>query len=357
MSGSRCNRPPVLFLAVLACFASIAPAWAQSPEITVATWGGVYGEALQNAIIKPFTKATGIGVRIHHHGSNYLPLTGNGRRGASPWTVVDIERAPLTRGCADGVFEKLDVATVLGKTASADFLPGTLHPCGIGAMIWTQAVAFDATAFKEQPPRTLADFFDLEAFPGKRGLFARAEGNLEIALLADGIPPEDVYDILRKPGGVEQALAILDGIRPAAVFWRGGDEAEQLLNDGRVVMTTAYAARFLRPRRGARRPVGLMRANQLWRATYWAIPSGQDRVVDAQRFISFATDPERLAALSARLWFGPARKSGFEAAPPNMKENLPTARRHFHDSLQIDSGFWAECGPEIERRFRAWRDG
>ncbi|MGJ3260039.1 MAG: extracellular solute-binding protein [Rhodospirillales bacterium] len=357
MSGISCHRLPLVLPAVLACLVSIAPARAQSPEITVATWGGVYGEALQNAVFKPFTKATGIGVRIHHHGSNYLPLTGNRRAGTSPWTVVDVERAPLTKGCADGVFEKLDVEAMLGKAAPADFLPGTLHPCGIGAMIWTQAVAYDATVFKERPPRTLADFFDLEAFPGKRGLFAEAQGNLEIALLSDGVPPEDVYDILRKPGGVEQALAVLDRIRPAAVFWRGGDEPEQLLNDGRVVMTTAYAARFLRPRQGARRPVDLMHANQLWRATYWAIPSDQDRILDAQRFVSFATDPERLAELSARLWFGPARESGFDAVPPNMKESLPTARRHFHDSLQIDSGFWAEFGPKIESRFRAWRGG
>ena len=322
-------------------------------EITVATWGGVYGEAMQEAVFKPFSRATGIGIRIHHHGSNYLPLTdGNAR-----WNVVDIERAPLTEGCAEGIFEKLDPELLLGKNASTDFLKGTLHPCGIGSMVWTQAVAFDATLFKDRPPDTLADFFNLNDFPGKRGLFAEAEGNLEIALMADGIPPEDVYDILRKPGGVAQALAVLDRVRSEAVFWRGGDEPEQLLNDGRVVMTSAYTARFLRPRQGARRPVKLMQSNQLWRATYWAIPSGQDRTVDAQRFVSFATDPERLVQLSARLWFGPARKSGFDAMPANMRDDLPTARRYFHGSLQIDSGFWAEFGPKIAHRFRVWRDG
>ncbi len=349
------NRLLNLFCAGVAVVFASGPVSAQAPEISVATWGGFYGEALQEAVFKPFTRATGISVRIIHHGSNYQPLMSKARRGDSPWTVVDIERAPLTEGCAYGAFEKLDVELMLGKSAPGDFQPGTLHPCGIGAMIWTQAVAYDAAAFKGRPPRTLADFFDLNAFPGKRGLFAEAEGNLEIALLSDGVPPEDVYDILRKPGGVDQALAILDRIRPAAEFWSGGSEPENLLNDGRVAMTTAYAARFLRPRQGARRPVGLMQSNQLWRATYWAIPSGTGKVVDAQRFVSFATDPERLAALSTRLWFGPARKSGFEAVPPNMKEDLPTARRHFHDALQIDAGFWAEFGAQINARFRAWK--
>jgi len=342
----------VCLCAGLVALCPVRPGLAEAPEITVATWGGFYGEALQAAVFKPFTRATGISVRIHHHGSNYLPVLDAKR---SPWTVVDIERAPLTRGCAEGAFERLNVAEMLGKTAATDFVPGALHPCGIGALIWSQAIAYDLSAFKKRPPRTLADFFDLQAFPGNRGLFAGAEGNLEIALMADGIPPEDVYDILRKPGGVDQALAILDRIRPAARFWQDGAAPEKLLNGGQVVMTTAYAARFLRPRQGARRPAGLMWSNQLWRATYWAIPAGQDRSIDAQRFIAFATDPPRLGELAARLWFGPARKSGFEAAPPNIRDDLPTARRHFHDALQFDSGFWDEFGEKIEPRFQAWR--
>jgi len=349
-----------LYFCLCACVFALAvtrTALAEAPEITVATWGGVYGEALQAAVFKPFTRATGIGVRIHHHGSNFLPVLDKNRSGQSPWTVVDIERAALTRGCAEGVFEKLDVGEMLGKTAPGDFVPGTLHPCGIGALIWSQAVAYDAALFKKRPPRTLVDFFDLQAFPGNRGLFSGAEGNLEIALMADGIPPEDVYDILRKPGGVDQALAVLERIRPVVRFWQDGAAPEQLLNDGKVVMTTAYAARFLRPRQGARRPVDLMWSNQLWRATYWAIPTEQERTVDAQRFVSFATDPPRLGELAARLWFGPARKSGFDAAPPNIREDLPTTRRHFHDALQIDSGFWDEFGAKIEPRFQAWRGG
>jgi putative spermidine/putrescine transport system substrate-binding protein len=330
---------------------------AQSPEITVATWGGFYGEALEAAVIRPFTRATGIGVRLYYHGSNFQPLLDNGAKGGPAWSVVDIERAPLTKGCAEGALEKLDVDLLLGKTARDDFIPGTLHPCGIGGMIWSQAIAYDATAFKKRPPRTLADFFNLETFPGPRGLFAGAEGNLEIALMADGIPPEDVYDILRKPGGVDQALAVLDRIRPFSVFWRSGDEPEQLLDSGRVVMTTAYAARFLRPRQGARRPVGLMWGSQLWRATYWAIPAGQDKAVDAQRFVSFATDAARQGELATRLWFGPARMTGFEAVPQNIRADLPTARAHFHNALQVDGGFWDEFGAVIDARFRAWLGG
>jgi len=330
---------------------------AQPPEITIATWGGIYGAAQQAATIKPFTRTTGIGVHIVHHASDYQALFDTKAKGPSSWSVVDIERGPLTRGCDEGRFIKLDIESLLGKTARDDFLPGTLHPCGIGALVWSQAVAYDSTLFGARPPRTLADFFDLAHFPGNRGLFAGAEGNLEIALMATGIPPEDVYDILKKPEGVDQAFAQLETIRPGAVFWQAGGEPEQLLNEGRVAMTTAYASRFLRPRQGARRPVKLIWSHQLWRSTYWAVPVNAKDPISAQRFITYATDPERLAELATRLWYGPARKSGFDAVPANVREDLPTARKNFNDALNVDSDFWAKYGPALEERFRAWRGG
>ncbi len=327
--------------------------YGQSQQITIATWGGVYGSAQEAAILKPFTRATGIGVRLHHHGGDLQPLLEEAR---SPgWAVVDVEHEVLTKGCAEGKFEKLDIALLLGSDALTDFLPGTLHPCGVGSVIWSEAIAYDATAFKDAPPRTMADFFDLKTFPGQRGLFASAEGNLEIALMADGIPPMDVYDVLRKPGGVDQGFAKLESIRLASVFWSSGNEPERLLNEGRAVMTTGYAARFLRPRQGARRPTKILWTNQRWRAAYWAIPAGQDDVAPAQRFITFATDAARLADLGARLRYGPARRSGLDAVPENLRMALPTTRPHFHDALQIDSGFWSEFGPAIERRFHQWR--
>lgn len=334
----------------------VTAASADKPELDVATWSGFYSGAQEAAIFKPFTRATGIGVRIHRYDGDLQALDKTADRAAVPWDVVDVERAALTRGCTDGAFEKFDAALLLGRAAVDDFIPGTLHPCGIGAMVWSQAVAYDATRFKNRPPQTLADFFDVKGFPGARGLRDRAEGNLEIALMAGGMPPEDVYDVLRKPDGVEQALKILDTIKSVAVFWRTGDEPERLLDEGLVVMSTAYAGRFQRPRQGARRPVGILWRHQVWWATYWAVPVGRGDPANAQRFVSFATDPARLAELAGQLWFGPARLSALAAVPANIRDDLPTSRRHFHDALAADADFWAKFGPGIEARFRVWRD-
>lgn len=335
-----------------------ASADAQSEQITVATWSGFYSAAQEAAVFKPFTRETGVGVRIHAHNGDFSKdgfLSKSSKRPALNIDVVDMERADLTRGCAEGLFRKIDAAELLGSGILDDFVEGTLHPCGVGAMIWSQAIAYDTTTFAKFPPQTLRDFFDIENFPGKRGMSASAEGTLEIALMADGIPNEDVYDVLRRAGGVERALAKLESIKPSLVFWRSGEGAEKLLNEGLVSMSTAYAGRFQRPRQGARRPVTLLWDRQLWRATYWAIPATSNKLANAQRFISYATDAGRLAELSTRLWFGPARQSGLDAVPQNVRAELPTSPGKFRTALAVDTAFWAEFGPKIETTFQRWR--
>lgn len=330
-------------------------AHAQADQITVATWSGFYSAAQEAAVFKPFTRETGIGVRIHYHNGDFSDDGFLSKSSRNTVDVVDVERADLTRGCASGLFRRIDAVEVLGNSIIDDFVEGTLHPCGIGTMIWSQAIAFDTATFSKSPPRTLRDFFDIENFPGKRGIYAGAEGTLEVALMADGIPNEDVYDVLRRPGGVERALAKLDTIRPSLVFWRSGEGAEKLLNEGLVSMTTAYAGRFLRPRQGARRPATLLWDRQLWRTSFWAIPSSSSRLANAQRFISYATDAGRLAELSIRLWYGPARLSGLDAVPQNVRAELPTSRTKFRNALAVDTAFWTEFGRDIEITFQRWR--
>lgn len=342
-------------LGILGSITMSIEADAQSKDITIATWSGFYSAAQEAALFKPFTRETGIGVRVHYHNGDFSADGFLSRTGKHVADVVDIERGDLTRGCADGLFQKIDAVELLGNGVLDDFVEGTLHPCGVGSMIWSQAIAFDTATFAKFPPRTIKDFFDIDNFPGKRGLFAGAEGTLELALMADGIPNEDVYDVLRRPGGVDRALAKLDTIRPHLVFWRSGEGAEKLLNEGLVSMTTAYAGRFLRPRQGARRPATLLWDRHLWRTSFWAIPSGARNLANAQRFLTYATDAERMAELSVRLWFGPTRKSGLAAVPQNVRAALPTSRVNFRNALPVDTGFWAEFGPDIETRYRAWR--
>ena len=74
-------------------------------------------------------------------------------------------------------------------------------------IVFGHIVAYDTTKFGASPPSTLADFFNLKAFPGKRGLRKTSPKiNLELALRADGVAGNKVYETLSTPEGVARAF-------------------------------------------------------------------------------------------------------------------------------------------------------
>ena len=76
------------------------------------------------------------------------------------------------------------------------------------------------------------------------GLGAIMKGERAGALLADGVPSDEIYDVLGTPEGVTRALAKLDTIKAETIWWEAGAQPPQLLADGEVAMTTAYNGRI-----------------------------------------------------------------------------------------------------------------
>ena len=81
-----------------------------------------------------------------------------------------------------------------GTPASEDFFEGFLTPgdtnCFIPQIVYSTTFGFRSDEFEGDQPATIADVFDLEKFPGKRSLEKKPIGNLEWALIADGVRPQ-----------------------------------------------------------------------------------------------------------------------------------------------------------------------
>ena len=113
------------------------------------------------------------------------------RRRTTPGTWSRSNGDELATGCGEGLFEKLDWSAIGGKD---HYLPQAVSDCGVGAAIANLVLAWDRDKFPATP--TWADFWDVAKYPGKRGLRKGVRGNLEIALIADGVAPADVYKVL-----------------------------------------------------------------------------------------------------------------------------------------------------------------
>ena len=217
--------------------------------------------------------------------------------------VVDVDAPTLLQGCDEGIFETIDWDQIGPED---DWLKGTTSDCGVGTIVYSTALAYNAATL-ENGPTVIADLFNVEEFPGKRGLWKNPATNLEFALLAEGVPADEVYEVLSTPEGVDLAFAKLDTIKDSIVWWEAGAQAPQLLASGEVVMTTAWNGRIYNANKEGQ-DFRIVWDNQILDSNYWVIPKGAKNMDASLAFIKYAVEPEVLAGITKYIPYGPVRQ-------------------------------------------------
>ena len=345
----RSPVPRVLRAFVLLA-ALLALAWnSYAQSLTVSSWGGPYAESQRRAYFEPFTAATGIRIVEDDWGGDLTKVRAMVATGRYQSHVLDAESSDVVAGCTEGILEPIDYPR-LGLSAQ-DMLPGASHPCGVGNVAWSMVLVFDRARLGANGPEGWADFFDLAGYPGGRGLRRGPLGNLEIALMADGVAPADVYAQLRTGAGADRAFAKLATLASNVTWWEAGRQPDRLLDDGEVVMATAWNGRIQRAIAVEHRPFEIVWRGQVLDYGYWVIPKGHPRAALAHRFIAFATRPDRQAEQVRHIPYGPLRKSAFDHVEAGVARRLPTAPKNLDGWLKLDASFWIERREALERRF------
>ncbi len=326
--------------------------------LTVVSWGGAYTNSQVKAYHQPFEKKTGIKVNSEDYNGGLAQVRAQVETGNVIWDIVDLELSDAVRGCDDGLLEKLDAAQLPpapdGTPPQDDFIPGTLLECAVGEIVWSTVVAFDRSKFPESRPWTIQDFFDVERFPGKRGLRRSPRVNLEWALMADGIPTAQIYEVLATQEGIDRAFRVLDKIKSHVVWWETGAQPPQLLADGEVVMTSAYNGRLYNAIFKEKKPFEIIWDGQVWDIDLWGIVKGTRNLDAALEFVKFSTDTQRLADQAKYISYGPVRRSSMAIVNAKVRPHLPTSPDNFANSLQNDFEWWADNQQEMDERFTAW---
>ena len=348
--------PALAALTALLLSAWAAPLAAGNDELTVVSWGGAYTRSQILGFVRDFEQETGIDVEMVDYAGGIEEIRSQVRAWNVKWDIVDLQLYDAIRACDDDLLVEIDPATLPpapdGTPAVDDFLPGALMRCGVGNLAGSTVVAWDQSRVERSPQR-LEDFFDLGAFPGRRGLRRTPQTNLEWALIADGVPPERVYEVLETEEGVDRAFAVLTNLKPYIEWWRLGEEAVRLLETGRVVMTSAYNGRVhSAAERGE--PFSILWDHHARYIDVWAIPKHSENREAALGFLRFATSTQSLAAQARHIPYGPLRRSSLEVLEPAVKVNLPTGPGNLEQMFQTDAAWWAEHLPELQTRFERW---
>ena len=341
-----------------------AAASAAHADITVISWGGAYEKSQVEAYNIPFAEQTGIAVKMLAADNPAAPIKSMVESNNVGVDVADVEYTDAIRLCDDGLLEEIDPAILPpapdGTPATEDFLPGALTDCAVGSMVFSTVYGYDVTKFPDEKPSTIADFFDTEKFPGKRGMRKSARANLEMALMAEGVPAAEVYDVLATPEGLDRAFAKLDTIKRNVVWWEAGAQPPQLLADGEVVMTTAYNGRLFTAVVTENKPFAMVWDGQVYEYELFVIPKGAPNKDAALEYIKFATDTQRLADQTKWISYGPARKSSlslvglYEDGKTEMAPHMPTAEANLANALRSSYEFWVDRDIEINERFSTW---
>jgi putative spermidine/putrescine transport system substrate-binding protein len=358
--GRRC----ALAAGLAACLSVSAGARAED-TLSIATWGGAYSQSQEIAYFEPYAKETGTSISTEIYDGTLAKLKeiiGGDKPGVD---VVDVSAATLGILCNDGLLEPIEASSLgaspSGESAEQDFYSGGLSSCGVASVAWSTAIAYDRQAFSKAQPSQIADLLDSKKFPGKRALPDGARYTLELALLADGVDPAEVYTQLATPEGVDRAFKALDKIKSDVYWWDNAQEPITWLLEKKAAMAAGYSGRIFRAAVGDRQRLGVIWDGQVYDLDLWAIPKGAKNKDGAMRFISFATDPARLATQAQLIAYGPMRKSAVDLVGKHpvidveMKEFLPTAPDNFKKALKFDDSWWNAHGDELQKRFEEWR--
>jgi putative spermidine/putrescine transport system substrate-binding protein len=338
-------RHPLLLAAAVLTVAGSASA----RDLTVVSWGGAYQDAQRKAYFEPFTKAGGKMVDESWDGGIGVLRT-KVQGGSSNWDVVQVESEELLLGCDEGLYEKMDFSKIGGKD---QYLPEAVNDCGVGAILYDFILAYDGDKLKDGP-KSWKDFWDTKRFPGKRGLRQGPKTNLEIALMADGVAPKDVYKVLSTDAGVDRAFKKLDEIRGDLIFWKAGAQPPQLLASGEVAMTSAYNGRISAANEKDKKNFKMVWDGALFTIDSWVILKGSPDKDPAYKFLDFVGKAENQAKLPEFIAYGVTNKKAIDLISAKAMPELPTNPKNMAHVTEIDAQFWIDNIDRLTERFNKW---
>jgi putative spermidine/putrescine transport system substrate-binding protein len=313
-----------------------------SGEVVLASFGGAVLDAQLAAYIEPFQRLTGISVVVAE-GPDPSKVKAMVDTGNVEWDVVQLGLGDILN--LDGYWEEIDYS--LFDTTNID--SALLRPESFAMVLFAEILAYRTDAFAEAP-QGWADFWDAERFPGMRTMPAAAQlPFLEAAVIADGVPKDEVYPI-----DIDRAFASFDRIKPHVLtWWEAGAQPAQMLTDNEVPLAVAFNGRVA-PVMAAGVPVAIQWNEGLLAEDDWAIVKGAPNKENALKLCAFCTLPEPQASFSILIPYGFVNNKAAELIPEQQLAQLPTAPELRPKLFLRDEEWWAQNRDAVIERWNEW---
>lgn len=315
---------------------------AAANELVFVNWGGDAGKAYNAAYGEPFQQETGIVVKQDGSGPTEGAIEAQVKSGNPSWDIVDADPFSAESLGKKGLIEPIDYSIVdKGKMRE-----GFGWEYSASTYFFSYIIAYDSGSFGDSAPAGMADFFDVEKFPGKRSLYKWGAGMWEAALLADGVAPEELY-----PLDLDRAHAKIAALKEHVVsYWGGGSESQAVLLDGEASMALIWSTRasLIEEDSGGQIKFtwdqGLISPGAM--AVLKGNPGGKE---NAMKFIASAQDPQKQLVMFEMLGQGPANPAADALVPADRKRFNPVDPENMAKQIPLDMAWYeANYGPALD---------
>ncbi len=342
MSRRRFTQLAALFLSVSPIALGATRGWAAEGELVFVNWGGDAGPAYDKAYGAPFKEEAGITVKEDGSGPTEGAVAAQFSSGKPAWDIVDIDPFSAEALGKKGMMEPIDYA-IVDKTKMRE---GFGWEYSASTYFFSYIIAYDASKFGDKVPTGMADFFDVEKFPGKRSLYKWGAGMWEAALLADGVEPAKLY-----PLDLERAHKKIAAFKDNVVsYWGGGAESQSVLLNGEASMALIWSTRAGLIEKDSGGSIKFIWDQGLISPGAMGVikgnPGGKD---NAMKFIASAQDPKKQIIMFEMLGQGPANPAADALLSPEQARLSPVDPANMSKQIALDMAWYeTNYGPALD---------
>jgi putative spermidine/putrescine transport system substrate-binding protein len=323
-----------------------------SGSITIASWGGSYTTAWENAVGKPFKAATGIDVKFAAApGQQVATFQSQVKAGHVTYDIVDVTNFDYVFLAQQHGWLKPLPASARSELARATY-PGSVIAYGLANGGGASNIIGANTQTLKKIPKDPTDFFDVTNFPGRRAMWHDGYlDNVVSALLADGVPHAKIF-----PLDLDRAFNKLTAIKPSvAVWYTSGDQQEQIMRDEEVDMIFGWDGR-LNHLVASGAPVTIQWANGFVYFGYLVIPTKAPNAAAALKFLEFfGTNAKAQANWAKIVGYTPSNKNFPKYLSAAQQQKLWTYPPHRKSQYILDLARFAKY-TDIAALKKRWYD-
>ncbi len=318
-------------------------------RLVYSSYGGTGQAAQEHAWQQPYTKVNPDVTFLNVSPPDPAQVKAQVESHQVTWNIVTTAPYLAAQNCGT-IYRPLNIPNLNLK----DFAPGTIGRCYVTDFRYSLILSYNANIWPnpKTAPTTLADFFNPQKFPGKRGVVPSVQdGILETALLADGVPPQHMY-----PLDVTKALQTWDKIKSDTIFAPSVGALLQDVTSHQVAMEIMVQARTQAALDAGANIV------PVWDKTVTSIdglsiPVGASNVQATETFISFLLQPAQQAKMAELAGVAPSNLLASPVYTANGNKVNAFGKADTGTTFQVNATWWSSHFNQISTEFTNWLNG